>query len=532
MKVPWNTDDEDLIKAALKNAGLKKGDIKSAHIYKISVDARKRDHKCDSIKKVASVVVDFHDKGIEENLISKGFKSFGEGSYIPSLPRNKRAIIIAGFGPAGMFAGLVLSENGYNPIILERGGEMSDRVTAVKSFWEDGILNPESNVQFGEGGAGTFSDGKLTTRINDSRVRYIIETLVKYGAPSEILRFAKPHIGTDRLREVVINIRKAIIKNGGEVRFNSKLTGVKTELRRIKSVVVNDEYELPCDALIAAIGHSAHDTVKMLMQAGADIEGKPFSVGVRIEHNQEALNAALYGENRGRYKNLPVGEYQLSRHFENHTVYSFCMCPGGVVVPSSSDCETIVTNGMSFYARDGENANSAVCVSVSPEDFGNNPLDGMEFIKRIEAAAYNPKKPYSAPGTSVLGFLSGKASLSSLSVNPTYSRGLYESDFTGIFPEFIIENLKSGIKAFSRQLSVFGDGGAVLTAPETRTSSPVRVLRTEELHANGITNLFPCGEGAGYAGGIVSAAVDGLKCAEGATKIGRAGGRLAPQKIF
>jgi uncharacterized FAD-dependent dehydrogenase len=524
VKVPWNTDEEDLIKAALKNAGLKKGDIKSTHIYKISVDARKRD----SIKKVASVVVDFHDKRVEETLISKGFKAFEITSYNPILRGPKRAIIIAGFGPAGMFAGLTLSENGYNPIILERGGEMNDRIAAVESFWSDGILNPESNVQFGEGGAGTFSDGKLTTRINDSRVRYIIETLVKYGAPSEILRSAKPHIGTDRLREVVTNIRKAIIKNGGEVRFNSKLTGINTSLGQIKSVVVNDEYELPCNALIAAIGHSAHDTVKMLMQSGVDIESKPFSVGMRVEHSQEALNDALYGDST-KYKNLPVGEYQLSKHFENHTVYSFCMCPGGVVVPSSSDCETIVTNGMSYYARDGENANSAVCVSVSPEDFGNNPLDGMEFIKKIENRAYRKDRPYSAPGTSVKGFLAGKASLSELSVNPTYSRGLYESNFCDIFPEFVIENLKSGIVSFSKQLSVFADEGAVLTAPETRTSSPVRVLRNENLYATGITNLFPCGEGAGYAGGIVSAAVDGIKCAQAA---GRADGRLATPKIF
>jgi uncharacterized FAD-dependent dehydrogenase len=515
VKVPWNTDDEDLVKAALKGAGLKKADIKSAHIYKISVDARKRD----IIKKVASVVVDFHDKRIEEALISKGFKGFENASVSPCLPKSKKKIIIAGFGPAGMFAGLTLAENGYKPIILERGGEMSERVKAVEDFWSEGILNPESNVQFGEGGAGTFSDGKLTTRINDSRVRYIIETLVKYGAPGEILRSAKPHIGTDRLREVVTNIRKAIIKNGGEVRFNSKLTGINTNQGKIKSVVVNDEYELPCDALIAAIGHSAHDTVKMLMQNGADIESKPFSVGVRVEHRQEDLNAALYGEGRHRYKNLPVGEYQLSKHFENHTVYSFCMCPGGVVVPSSSDCETIVTNGMSYFARDGENANSAVCVSVSPEDFGNNPLDGMEFIKAIERRAYRKDKPYSTPGTSVKGFLSGKASLSETSVKPTYSIGLYESNFNDIFPELVIENLKSGLQAFSKQLSVFGDGGAVLTAPETRTSSPVRVLRNENLNANGITNLFPCGEGAGYAGGIVSAAADGIKCAEAATKI-------------
>jgi uncharacterized FAD-dependent dehydrogenase len=514
--VPWNTDDEGLIRAALKKIGLQKSDIKSAFAYKISVDARKREN----IKKVASVVVEFHDSRLQEWLIGYGFKPFSVISYIPNfaVKNTDKKIVIAGFGPAGMFAGLILSQNGFKPIILERGGEMSQRINAVQSFWDSGKLDPENNVQFGEGGAGTFSDGKLTTRINDSRVRYIIETLVRNGAPSEILRAAKPHIGTDRLRETVVNIRKAIIDGGGEVRFNSKLTGIKTETGCIKSVVVNDEYELPCGALIAAIGHSAHDTVKMLMQSGADITGKAFSVGVRVEHKQEAVNAALYGENRGRYKNLPVGEYQLSKHFGKHTVYSFCMCPGGVVVPSSSDSETIVTNGMSYFSRDGENANSAVCVSVSPDDFGNNPLDGMAFIKKIEAAAYRKDSPYSAPGTSVASFLSGKAVLSHMSVSPTYSLGLYESNFTEIFPEFVIENLKSGLLAFSKQLSFFGSGGAVLTAPETRTSSPVRINRDEKLTANGLSNLYPCGEGAGYAGGIVSAACDGIKCAEAIMK--------------
>jgi uncharacterized FAD-dependent dehydrogenase len=431
-------------------------------------------------------------------------------------------IVIAGFGPAGMFAGLILAENDYKPLILERGDSMSERVEAVKCFWNSGILDTNTNVQFGEGGAGTFSDGKLTTRINDNRVRYVLETFVKYGAPPEILRSAKPHIGTDKLQEVVQNIRERIIALGGEVRFNSTVTDIEVRNSRIRSVKVNNAYTETSDALILAIGHSAGDTFEMLKNRGALMSAKPFSVGVRIEHKQSDLNNALYGTVIERYKDLPVGEYQLSKRIKtpdgDRAVYTFCMCPGGIVVPAQSEENTIVINGMSYHARSNENANAALCVSVNPSDYvseyGNSPLAGLAFTRAIERKAYELTGGYAAPASTVQGFLNGAPTLSGASVTPSYALGVAECDFRKLFPPFVTDMLAAGIYDFSKKLRVYGDGGAVMTAPETRTSSPVRIERQENLQAVGITGLYPGGEGAGYAGGIVSAAVDGIKCAQ------------------
>ncbi|MDR0975181.1 MAG: hypothetical protein LBL80_05765 [Ruminococcus sp.] len=443
-------------------------------------------------------------------------------NFTPKVSANSKAVIV-GFGPAGMFAGLRLAESGAKPIIIERGGAVEERLRSVNSFFDGGALDENSNVQFGEGGAGTFSDGKLTTRINDNRVRYVLETFVKYGAPEEILRQAKPHIGTDNLQKIVKNIRERIIDCGGEVRFNSKLTDINIKNGTVRSVRVSNncsEYELPCDKLILAIGHSAHDTIEMLLKKGAEITSKPFSVGVRIEHKQSEIDAALYGENRHKYKNLPKGEYQLSKRLpDNRAVYTFCMCPGGIVVPSQSEKETIVTNGMSLYARDSENANSALCVSVSAEDFGLSPTGGINFARKIEHEAYKACRAgsgnsYAAPACTVKGLLSDKPSLELADITPSYARGVKECDFREIFPGSVTESLKIGLQDFSRKLKAFGNGNAVLTAPETRTSSPVRIVRNESFSAASITNLYPCGEGAGYAGGIVSAAVDGIKTAE------------------
>jgi uncharacterized FAD-dependent dehydrogenase len=456
-------------------------------------------------------------EGVEQRLISRGAKAMPNASFsFPKSTASGERALIVGFGPAGIFAGLCLAENGSKPVIIERGGTVDERAEAVTRFWESGELDENSNVQFGEGGAGTFSDGKLTTRINDRRVRFILETFVKYGAPEEILHQAKPHIGTDNLQKIVKRIRERIIELGGEVRFNTRLTDINVKGGKITSITVTDgdtEYEIPCDKLILAIGHSSHDTVKMLLSHGVNIASKPFSVGVRIEHKQADIDTSLYGERRQRYKNLPKGEYQLSKRFpDGRAVYSFCMCPGGAVVASSSERETIVTNGMSLYARDGENANSAVCVSVSAADFGGNPLDGMEFARKIERAAYSSN--YFAPACSVKGFLSDKPSLNGINVTPTYKPGVREADFREIFPGFVINTLKIGLDDFSRKLRAFGSGEAVLTAPETRTSSPVRIMRLDNFSSETLSNLFPCGEGAGYAGGIVSSAADGLKTAE------------------
>jgi uncharacterized FAD-dependent dehydrogenase len=526
--VPWNTDDNEIIRAALRKCSLPMSTI--AAIYRVAVDARKQS----DIKKAASILVNLQSPEAERKTADAyPFCVLHEEYELPALPPpDGRRVVIAGFGPAGIFAALHLAENGYKPLVLERGGRVEERVRSVERFWESGVLDTESNVQFGEGGAGTFSDGKLTTRVNDPFVRYILKTFVRFGAPETILTQAKPHIGTDLLRGIIKNIREYIVTKGGEVRFNSCLTGFETTKDgRINTVTVgsgNNRYCEPCDALILAIGHSARDTFEMLLKSGAEMTAKPFSVGVRIEHKQEAVDNALYGVNHECYKNLPRGEYQLSKRFaqfgdlNKRAAYTFCMCPGGVVVPSQSETETIVTNGMSYNARDGENANSAVCVSVSPADFGDKPLDGVEFSRDIERKAYaavntpNTTSPYTAPACTVESFLTGKPSLSGATVNPTYALGVMEADFTAIFPEFVTETLKAGLADFARKMRAFGDGGAVLTAPETRTSSPVRINRNDHLCSKNIKGLYPCGEGAGYAGGIVSAAADGLKCAEAA----------------
>ncbi|MDR0986740.1 MAG: NAD(P)/FAD-dependent oxidoreductase [Ruminococcus sp.] len=506
--MPWNTSDEDIIKDCLKKSGLTHADVFSASIYKAAVDARKQQ----SIKKVCSVLIDAGEV-VEQGLLNRGAKRVA-GAVTLSVGgcRKDEKVVIVGFGPAGMFSGLLLAENGFKPLIIERGEAVENRAEAIKRFFSGGELNENSNVQFGEGGAGTFSDGKLTTRIGDSRVRFILETFVKYGAPEEILRQAKPHIGTDNLQKIVRRIRERICELGGEVRFNTRLVDINIRGGRVVSIKTDDT-EIECDKLILAIGHSAHDTVKMLLSKRVNITSKPFSVGVRIEHKQDDIDASLYGEKRHKYRNLPVGEYQLSKRFpDGRAVYTFCMCPGGKVVASSSERETIVTNGMSLYARDGENANSALCVSVSAEDFGGGPLDGMEFARKIERAAFNVD--YCAPACSTRGFLSDKPSLADINVTPSYKPGVREADFREIFPGFVIDTLKIGLNDFSRKLRAFGSGKAVLTAPETRTSSPVRILRNDGFSSVTLKNLYPCGEGAGYAGGIVSSAADGLRTAE------------------
>ncbi len=430
-----------------------------------------------------------------------------------SVQDNNKKVVIAGFGPAGMFAALTLAEYGFEPLVIERGACVDERVQIVNNFWTKAQLDPSTNVQFGEGGAGTFSDGKLTTRIKDPLCRHVLEKLVEFGAPEEILIKAKPHIGTDRLRKVVKNIREKVIELGGKVRFNSVLTDFDTENGKIKSVTINGSEVIPCDALILAIGHSARDTFEMLYNKKIFLEPKPFSVGARIEHKQSDVNRSLYGKHWNN-SNLPQGEYQLSYRSGERAVYTFCMCPGGTVVPSSSETETVVTNGMSEFARDGENANSALVVSVSPEDFGGDPLDGVKFAREIERKAYMlAGKNYSAPASTVGSFLEGKGSMHGAEVMPTYAIGVTECNFDGLFPKQVTEMMRIGLNIFSRKMKCFGNRNAVLTAPETRTSSPVRITRNENMTSLSVDGMYPCGEGAGYAGGIMSAAVDGVKCA-------------------
>lgn len=507
-----NESEKSIILKAVKMVGLKENDVKSAGINKVSLDARKQSN----IHFVYSVYVELNDKKTERKLLkNKQCRLVSDSCINPVLSENKKngEIVVVGFGPAGMFCGLVLAEYGYNPIILERGSDVDKRIQDVNSYWSGGELNVNSNVQFGEGGAGTFSDGKLTTRINDPLCRYVLEKFTEFGAPEEILVKAKPHIGTDNLRNIVKSIRERIIKLGGKVVFNSKFDDFTIKNNYIDKIIYNNSEQISTAAVVLAIGHSARDTFELLNKKQIFMQPKPFSVGVRIEHRQTDVNESLYGKHAENPK-LPVGEYQLSyRNPEGRGVYTFCMCPGGHVVPAASEENTIVTNGMSNFSRDGENANSAVVVSVSEKDYGSGILDGMYFARKIERNAFEvmcDKK--TAPATTVKGFLNGTPSIKS-NIIPTYDRGIYECDFEKIFPKTVNEMLKTGLNCFSKKMKCFADGNAILTAPETRTSSPVRITRTENMNSLSAENLYPCGEGAGYAGGIMSAAVDGVRTA-------------------
>lgn len=422
--------------------------------------------------------------------------------------------VVCGFGPCGMFIALILARAGARPVVLERGADVEDRVRDVERYWKEGFLSEKSNVQFGEGGAGTFSDGKLLTRINDTLCYFVLETFVKHGASPDILINAKPHIGTDKLRSIVKSIRQEIIAHGGQVHFLSELTSLEfsADRRSVKIGVNGEKASINTNALFLAIGHSARNTFRMLSEKGVEMSAKAFSVGVRIEHLQSEIDKSLYGEFAG-HAALPKGEYALSAHSGNRAVYTFCMCPGGTVVASASENGEIVTNGMSYSERDGKNANCAIAVSVMPEDFGNTPFGAIEFQERIERNAYAiAGNCGAAPIQTVGGFL-GKGNSNPTSVIPSYTGKIEVKPIAEIFPSFISETLRFGLENFEAKIKGFSANSAVFTAPETRTSSPVKLPRNEERVANGFECLYTCGEGAGYAGGITSAAVDGIRCA-------------------
>ncbi len=504
-------DKESVISRALRSVGLSTDKTVKVGLYKTSLDARKRN----DIHYVCSVYAELRDPQEEKRVCEKysSVNIAADSSVTPVFgsSRAEGRICVTGFGPAGMFCALLLAECGYAPIVLERGGSVEERTAAVQGYWNGGRLDCRSNVQFGEGGAGTFSDGKLTTRIKDPLCRYVLERFVDFGAPEDILTRAKPHIGTDKLRNIVKALRERVIALGGEVRFNTQLTDLAADGRRITEAVAGSE-RIPCAALVLAAGHSARDTFEMLAEKNVFLEPKPFSVGVRIEHRQQEVDESLYGRFAGDPL-LPKGEYQLSaRSREGRAVYTFCMCPGGSVVPAASEEGTVVTNGMSEYARDGENANAAVAVAVSAADYGSAPLDGMYFAREIEQRAFRITDGVRAPAVTVSGLLSGRATVGG-AVSATYARGVMAADLDKLFPSFVTEHLRFGIGEFARKMHCFGNGSALLTAPETRTSSPVRITRGSSMNSLSFDNLFPCGEGAGYAGGIMSAAVDGLRAA-------------------
>lgn len=509
-----NDNSNSSIEKAKKILEIPESEISDCFVLKTSIDARHR--KTPQLVSSVGFITNKDEKKLVSKLNNSKVSCREISSSLQNICIGKEKLnarpIVVGFGPAGMFAGLVLAKYGYRPIIIERGADVDTRVKDVSSFWQTAKLNAQSNVQFGEGGAGTFSDGKLTTRINDPLCDFVLNEFVKFGAPSEIIKKAKPHIGTDYLREVVKAIKNEIISLGGEVLNHSKLTDFSIKNGKIDRVFVNDS-PIPCSALILAIGHSARDTFEMLHNKDILMQTKPFSIGVRIEHLQDDINFGLYGKYAG-HPLLSKGEYQLSLRKNDRAVYTFCMCPGGTVVPSSSEADTVVTNGMSVFARDGKNANSALVVSVSQRDFGDNPMDAINFQRKYEKAAFSAGGGnYSAPAQNVGAFLTQKSELKIGRVKPTYSLGVKECDFNAIFPSEISDMMRCGLVDFGRKIRGFDANDAILTGIETRTSSPVRILRGEEMQSVSVNGLYPCGEGAGYAGGIMSAAVDGIKVA-------------------
>lgn len=424
-----------------------------------------------------------------------------------------RRIVIAGMGPAGLFAGIRLADYGLRSMIIERGRPVEERVRDVRSFWERGVLDPESNVQFGEGGAGTFSDGKLTTRLRDANLGYILRKLVQFGAPGEILHLAKPHIGTDRLRLVVRGMREDLVARGMQISFSSKLTDVLPRKGRIAGVVLNGRDELPCDYLVLATGHSARDTYEMLHGRAVRLERKPFAVGVRVEHPQELINRIQYG--MPAHPRLPQAEYFLTARdpATGRSVYSFCMCPGGVVMAAASEEGCLVTNGMSFYGRDSGYANSALVAAVDVGDFPSaHPLAGVEFQRIWERKAFAAGgHSYCAPSQNLMDFAGGKGLRG---VRSSYLPGVVETDLSEVLPRDVASALRTGIKTFDRKMRGFLTEEATLTGVETRTSAPVRIVRGEDYQSVSLAGLFPAGEGAGYAGGIMSAALDGIRVAD------------------
>lgn len=485
--------------------------VRQLKIVRRSVDARKK--PVIRIIYTVDVCVDGNENKILKKSGCKKATLAPTSFYRPPkpFPAGTDRPVVVGFGPGGMFAALILALAGQKPLVLERGDDAQSRHEKVKAFFAGGELDPSSNVQFGEGGAGTFSDGKLNTGVNNPRIQWILEQMVAAGARENILYDAKPHVGTDILLTVVQNIRRRILELGGEVRFRTQVTGLRFENQQLIGLEVNHQEVIPCRHAVFAIGHSARDTFEMLLDAGIPMEPKPFSMGVRIEHKQSDINMGQYGLDSSV---LPPADYKLVKHLEDATVYTFCMCPGGHVVAASSEPGRVVTNGMSYTDRDGDNANAALLVTVNPDSFPyTGALGGMYWQREIEEAAYRISGSYRAPAQKVGDFLNHRESISAGAIFPTYRPGVVWCDLHSVLPEKITAALEEAIPALEHNLKGFSNPDAVLTAPETRSSSPVRILR-DDLRQSAIHGLYPTGEGAGYAGGIMSAAIDGIQTAE------------------
>ena len=505
-----------MAKKTLKRLGIYPSDPEM-HIFRRSVDARRRSdiHFVYSVAVTGSLPVGVLEKIGERRYPHVALAAATDPTVRIGDARLPAPPVIVGAGPAGLFCALMLAENGYEPILLERGGNVEERKAAVADFWEHRLLDPETNIQFGAGGAGTFSDGKLVTRVNDPLGAYVLRTFVRFGAPDEILTQAKPHIGTDILGEVVSAMLHEVERLGGSVRYHTRLDDMVCRGDAVSEVVTN-RGDIPAGALVLATGHSARDTYRMLLRKGLPLSAKAFSVGVRVEHLQEDIDEALYGDFAG-HPALGHAEYHLSHNTHERGVYSFCMCPGGQVVAATSEDGGVVVNGMSNHARDGKNANSAIAVSVFPDDFGGTPEGAIDFQRRIESAAFRAGgEDYAVPVTTLGDFLTDGQGTAPARILPTYMGGTaYRlSSPDAYLPSFVSAALRDAFPAFGKTIRGFDCGDALLSGAETRTSAPIRIQRVAETGAiPGYRNLFPAGEGAGYAGGITSAALDGIRAA-------------------
>ncbi len=524
VKLPLDHTEGDLQTAILQKLKLSSGDLQGYKVFKRSYDARKRD--------AIALVYTLDVETPKQKQLLKQFKKdkrilpTPDTSYCPvaqapvAIADGSRPIVI-GLGPCGMFAGLLLAQTGFRPIIVERGKAVHERSVDTFGFWSKRKFNPESNAQFGEGGAGTFSDGKLYSRIkdNDHHGRKVLTELVNHGAVPEILYISKPHIGTYRLVKIVESMRRQITALGGEIRFQNRVETVEIEgtgeNRQVRGVTLESGEFVESDRVVLAVGHSARDTFEMLHQQGVYIEPKPFSVGFRIEHPQPLIDQFRFGEKAG-HPILGAADYKLVHHCANgRSVYSFCMCPGGQVVAATSEPGRVVTNGMSQYERSGKNANSGIVVGITPADYPGDALAGIAFQRQLEARAFDlGGGTYEAPGQLVGDFLAGRPSTELGKVKPSYKPGVHLGDLSESLPDYAIAAIREAIPAFDQKLKGFAMNDALLTGVETRTSSPIRIKRGEDYQSLNTSGLYPAGEGAGYAGGILSAAVDGIKVAE------------------
>lgn len=516
IKIPPDYNDSTLKKAAARELRLAPGAIQTVSLFRRSVDARKKDR----LHFICSLDVTVN---VNENTVLQKAKAAVKAAPfrydIPSWRGGARPVI-AGFGPAGMFAALVLARSGAAPIVIERGKDVDSRTADVHRFWHSGILDEASNVQFGEGGAGTFSDGKLNTGTKDVRQRWILQEFAAHGAPEEILYNAMPHIGTDKLKITVRRLREEIIALGGTVLFETKLSGLRSQGGQLTAAVIEKSGRtdiIETDSLILAVGHSARDTFEMLQNAGLPLEAKSFSVGVRIEHLREKIDRAQYGSFAG-HPRLGAAYYKMNVKTANgRGAYTFCMCPGGSVVNASSEPGRLCTNGMSEFARDAQNSNAALLVGVTPDDFGSDhPLAGMYFQRALEEKAFAAGGGCgAAPVQRAADFLCNQPTVRLGDVTPSVLPQFALTSLHNVLPAFVIGSMQQAITEMGKKLKGFDDGDALLTGAETRSSSPVRILRSSEtLQSAALKGLYPCGEGAGYAGGIMSAATDGIKCAE------------------